>query len=63
MTSSRLGPRTTLRAPILKMLGAVVFAFAVALPARAQNTGVTNSTSTPLPGSGHDYINGRVANP
>src|SRR5260370_33581427 len=39
-----------------RTLAAICFALALALPARAQITNVTNATSTPTPGSGHDYI-------
>jgi hypothetical protein len=41
----------------LKLFCLLSIAFAAVLPARAQITNVTNSTSTPIPGAGHDYIN------
>ena len=52
MTSSRLGPRTTLRVVILLALSAIFFAPG----AFAQLPQAGDTTSPPTPGVGHDYI-------
>jgi hypothetical protein len=40
----------------LKLVCVLAFAFSTVLPAHAQVSDVTNSTSTPIQGAGHDYI-------
>jgi hypothetical protein len=49
-------PRTSLRALVLKLCCLLGLTLAVATFAHAQFTSVGGSTSTPVPGAGHNYI-------
>ena len=44
------------RFPLTKLLRAAALVWLTASLAHAQITNVTNDTSTPIPGAGHDYV-------
>lgn len=55
MNPSLLGPRSSFRTFVFTFLIAIALC-PLAPPAMAQMSNVTNTTATPIPGVGHDYI-------